>query len=75
MGFVFGSILYLLGFVMWLLILKSNSLSVAFPLAASALLIGTQIVGFYLLGENLTLWKIVGIVLIVIGISLIYIEK
>ncbi len=60
---------------MWLLILKSHSLSVAFPLAASALLISTQIVGFYLLGENMTLWKIVGMLLILIGISLIYFEN
>jgi hypothetical protein len=44
-----GALLYGFGFAIWLVILKTNSLSTAFPIASSMLIVGTQIVGFYLL--------------------------
>ena len=62
-----GGAFYVAGFLIWLLILKNNQLSVAFPLAAGALIIATQIVGFYFLGEQLGVYRAIGIALIILG--------
>jgi len=70
--FIFGIIFYGFGFIVWLFILKTNSLSVAFPIASSSLIVSTQFVGFYFLQENFSLTKFVGIMLIILGILIIY---
>ena len=63
-----GFALYALGAVMWLLILRQYPLSLAFPIAAGALMLGTALVGVLLLGETLTLVQIAGACVILLGI-------
>ena len=70
--FIIGVIFYGSGFAIWLLILKTNSLSVAFPIAASMLMIGTQVVGFYFLNEEVTFTKTLGIFIIILGVIIVY---
>lgn len=67
--FILGSILYGLGFLIWLVVLKSNHLSVAFPIASSMILIATQFVGYFLLNEGMSVTKLLGLLFIIIGIS------
>lgn len=69
---IIGGIFYIIGFFIWLFILKSNPLSTAFPLAASSLIIATQIFGFFSLGEGMSIAKIIGILFVIIGIVLIF---
>lgn len=72
LGFVVGFGSYLAGFIIWFLILKTNPLSVAFPVAAGLLIVATQFVGFTFLGESVTALKGVGVALIISGIVMVY---
>jgi len=72
-GFVIGFCSYLAGFLLWFVILKTHSLSVAFPVAAGALIVATQLVGFFLLGESATLQKELGVALIIVGITVLFV--
>jgi multidrug transporter EmrE-like cation transporter len=70
--FLLGGICYASGFLIWLLLLKTHPLSVAFPLAASSLIISTQLFGYFLLGENMSLNKMIGLTIIMIGIVVLF---
>ena len=68
-----GIFLYGLGFIIWiLLILRSMPLSIAFPLAAGSLIIGTQIFGWYFLNEKISAGQFGGVFMILVGLCLIY---
>jgi multidrug transporter EmrE-like cation transporter len=73
-GLSIGVVFYLAGFVLWMYILKLFDLSVAFPMAAGALIVATQAVGYTMLHEPYTLSKISGSLLIIVGIALIHLE-
>jgi multidrug transporter EmrE-like cation transporter len=68
---VAGFTLYLLGFLIWLRILRENSLTVAFPVASgllySAIIIGSGV----FLKENVGIVKLFGIGLIFAGICIV----
>jgi multidrug transporter EmrE-like cation transporter len=70
-GFVLGFAAYAGSFLLWVRILKLLPVSVAFPTAAGVIMIGTQLVGLFLLGEQLTLGKGLGLALILGGIVLL----
>jgi len=70
--FILGFCAYGFGFILWLYILRSAPLSLAFPVAAGALITSTSVVGMTQMGEAASLPKIASIVLIVIGICLLY---
>lgn len=74
-SFVLGFVAYGAGFLLWLRILKLLPLSVAFPIAAGALMIGTQLVGLFALGERASLAKLGGIVLIFTGIVVLEVSR
>lgn len=69
--FAAGFLLYALGAGLWLVILRSHPLSVAFPVAAGALMVGTALVGVLLLGESLSGVQLAGAGLIFLGIALL----
>ncbi len=69
--FAVGLVLYGAGAVMWMAILRLLPLSFAFPIAAGSLVIGTMLTGAIFLGENMTVWNIIGALMITIGIVLI----
>jgi multidrug transporter EmrE-like cation transporter len=75
LSYVFGLFVYVLGFMIWLIILKLYPLSLAFPIAAGALIVGTQLVGVLALGEKLVYMKAIGAVVILIGIVMMAIGE
>ena len=70
-GFIIGAFFYGSGFLIWMYILRLYPLSVAFPVAAGALIVGTQIAGILFLKEPFQIQTIAGITFIGIGILLI----
>ncbi|TNC79611.1 MAG: hypothetical protein C9356_18360 [Oleiphilus sp.] len=72
MTFVLGFGLYGAGFLIWIFILRMFPLSIAFPAAAGALILATQIAGIIYLKEPVHASAMAGIGFIAIGIILIY---
>lgn len=70
--FILGLSCYASGFALWYLMLIKLPLSVAFPLAAGALIVGSQVTGHMLLGEALGARQAIGVLLIVIGIAVVF---
>jgi drug/metabolite transporter (DMT)-like permease len=70
--FFIGFFLYGLGFLIWIYILKLNPISIAFPIAASSLIIALQFIGFYFLDEPMKQAKIIGMIFIMVGIIIVY---
>jgi multidrug transporter EmrE-like cation transporter len=70
-AFFAGAALYGCGAVMWLLILRVYPISVAFPIASGALMIGTTLMGFFLLKESISATHLLGMALIIFGIGLL----
>ena len=66
-----GIVLYGVGFIIWYLILSRVSLSVAFPVAAGGLVVATQIGGYFILKESISITHMIGVLLIIIGISVV----
>lgn len=69
--FFSGFFLYALGAALWMVILRLMPLSLAFPIAAGSLVLGTMLTGAFLLNETVSPIHIVGAVLILAGITLI----
>lgn len=75
LNFVFGNALYIVGYVIWvLIILKMLPLSTAFPLASAGLIITSQIIGFLFLEERINIYNILGCCLIFLGFVVIFIK-
>ena len=72
--FVFGLILYGIGALIWMVILRLMPLSLSFPIAAGLLIIGTMITGIFFLNETISASQIVGAIMIIFGITLIAIN-
>ena len=70
-NFMIGLLLYGLGATVWLIILRQYPLSVAFPVASGALMVGTTLAAFFLLKESVSMTHILGIILIGIGIVIL----
>lgn len=68
--FLLGLILYVVGAAIWMVILRLLPLSLAFPIAAGVLVIGTMLTGAVFLSENVTAWQIAGAAMIMAGIAL-----
>ena len=67
-----GAAAYGTGFLLWLLILRKYALSIAFPIAAGSLIIATQAVSYLFLKETLSTTHLVGVALIVAGITVVF---
>lgn len=73
--FFVGGVLYGIGFAIWYILLRWLPLSVAFPVAAGALMIGTQIAGPVFLGEQISALHLVGIAVLLVGVSIIFVRQ
>ncbi len=69
--FGIGFLLYGVGFVMWLYLLRKYPLSIVFPIAVGALIIATQVLAGGLLRESLGAAHLAGVLMIVLGIALV----
>lgn len=61
---------YVASVVIWLLVLSRTEVSFAYPMLSVGYIV-TAIIAFYAFGENLTLERVAGIVLIIGGVFLI----
>lgn len=73
-SFAMGFVAYAAGFAIWLYMLTRMPLSVIFPIAAGSLIVATQLVGVFFLGERTSPLHLVGVALVVTGIGLIYVR-
>jgi multidrug transporter EmrE-like cation transporter len=69
--FVFGSILYGLSFLSWLIILSKYQLTYAYPLVVGLSYVGIIVASFIYLHEEIELFKFIGILFIGIGILIL----
>jgi multidrug transporter EmrE-like cation transporter len=69
-----GAAFYAGGFAIWILILRLCPLSVAFPVAAGSLVVATQAVARFYLGETVSSMQTLGVAAIVIGIALAFVR-
>jgi len=69
--FAGGLSLHACGFLIWYVLLTRMPLSVAFPLAAGALMVGTQISGYFFLEEALSGRHLLGVLAILIGLVMV----
>jgi len=65
---VLGLVFYIGSFLLWLFILKEGDLSVIYPILSSLVIVLTTLAGIFLFGEEVTLMKIVGIAVILVGV-------
>lgn len=70
--FSIGLVCYILGFLIWFAILKLYPLSIVFPIAASLLIVSTQLIGFFFLEEKVALSHLLGVSFIIIGIIILF---
>lgn len=70
--FYVGFVVYVASYGVWIAILKLNPLSKAYAVAAGSLIIATQLIDYFYMGEELYSLKIIGVMLVFIGISLIH---
>jgi multidrug transporter EmrE-like cation transporter len=70
--FFFGALFYGAGFLIWVLvILRLTPFSIGFPIAAGALILGTQLAGYLVFRESITFLHGLGVMFIVIGITFV----
>ena len=67
-----GAAAYGAGFLIWILILRKYDLSIAFPIAAGSLIVATQAVSYVFLKETLSTTHMVGVAVIIVGISIVF---
>lgn len=70
-----GFALYGAGVLLWLALLKALPLSTAFPLAAGALVVGTQLSGALFLGESVSRLHLVGVCVILVGLVVVFVAS
>ncbi len=63
-----GAALYIGAFLVWLLVLARNELTVVYPIAVGATLAFSSLLAVVLLGETLGALRIAGILLIMLGV-------
>lgn len=72
--FGLGFLLYASGFLLWLWLLRRIPLSIAFPIAAGALIAATQLAGYLILKETISWSHAVGVGLILSGVLLLVVR-
>lgn len=70
-GYLSGFFAYAAGFILWAVLLRFYPLSIAFPVAAGALILGTQGIGYWLLNEKVTTIKMFAVTLLLAGLALL----
>lgn len=69
--FLVGLLLYAAGAAIWILILRLYPMSIAFPVAAGALMVATIMIGVFALGESFTVQNLAGVLLIAVGMAVL----
>lgn len=69
-GIVGGLFIYVISVVVWLIVLSRVDVSLAYPMTSIGYIV-TAVAGFFLFHENLSLTRIIGILVIMAGVYLI----
>ena len=69
-----GLVLYGLATILWLFILTKVPLSVAYPIQSIAYILAV-FGAYFFFQEEITLWKVIGIILIMAGVSFIGVSE
>lgn len=71
---ILGIVIYIISVVTWLMVLSRTPVSIAYPLSSLGY-ITSAIAAYYLLSENLTPLRIIGIIIILVGVYLVTIDR
>lgn len=69
--FISGFLLYVFGFIMWMIILSKFKLNIAFPIGMSLFFICSSLGSYFVLKEEFSTQAIIGIILCISGIIVI----
>ncbi len=67
-----GASIAIVGAFIWLIIISKKNLTLAFPISSAIFFIILFLSSWLFLGENITIWKIIGTIIILIGVSLLF---
>ena len=67
---ILGAAAYIFSMFTWLLVLSRTEVSVAYPMISLGYIV-SAVAAYYLWGENLNLMRVVGIVIILLGVFII----
>ncbi len=67
---IIGLLFYAVSTVFWLIALSKIELSVAYPMLSMGYIL-LMIISYFLLNESITVYKVVGTLLVVAGVTLI----
>ncbi|MBI3452723.1 MAG: 4-amino-4-deoxy-L-arabinose transferase [Rhodospirillales bacterium] len=67
---LFGLVLYVVSVAVWLLVLSRVEVSYAYPMLSIGYIVNA-VAAFYLFNENLTAMRIIGILVVILGVYLI----
>jgi len=71
--FILGAVFYALSFLTWMFLLSKKELSIIYPLTVSIVYVAIMISSVVFFHEQFTLYKIIGVVLI--GLGLLFLVK
>lgn len=66
-----GAAIAVIGALVWLIVISKKDLTVAFPVSSGIFFIVLFLFSWIFLNESITIWKVLGIGTILIGISII----
>lgn len=66
--FILGAVFYVLSFLTWMFLLSKKELSLIYPLTVSIVYVAIMLSSVLLFKEQFTFYKIIGVVLIGLGI-------
>lgn len=69
-GIVGGLFIYVVSVIIWLMVLSRVDVSFAYPMTSIGYIV-TAIAGYFLFHENLSLTRIIGIIVIIAGVYLV----
>jgi len=67
---ILGLFCYIISVIVWLMVLSRVPVGIAYPMVSIGYII-TAVAGYFLLGEMLTTIRIIGIVVIILGVYLV----
>ena len=67
---ILGLFCYIISVILWLMVLSRVPVGIAYPMVSIGYII-TAVAGYFLLGEMLTTIRIIGIVVIILGVYLV----
>lgn len=71
---IIAFIMYAISFLLWTNIIANNDLGYIVPVTSAIINIITLIVGIYIFSENISMYKIIGMILATLGVLLMNIK-